>query len=193
MEERQDKRTNQYSGDADRPSRDWQALVDEQIAEAFRRGLFDNLPGAGKPLVIDDNPFAGDKRLAYHLLKTHNFAPPEIELDKEIRAELEEAEALAAQVRQRVDRAIARSAQLSSGEKRALKNWVERMVSEYRALLTGVNSKILTLNITAPSLMHRKTVQVERRVEELLRYVSPAIQACDGSRPDAGNDPQGTL
>ena len=31
------------------------ALVEERIQEALRRGDFDNLPGAGQPLALDDD------------------------------------------------------------------------------------------------------------------------------------------
>ncbi len=67
--------------------------VEEQIREAQARGEFDNLPGFGKPLDLDSNQFAGDKALAYSMLKQNGFAPPEIELAKEIRSESEKAEA----------------------------------------------------------------------------------------------------
>ena len=65
--------------------------IDEQIREAQGRGDFDNLPGAGKPLNLDENPFSGDKAMAYSLLKQNGYAPPEIELAKEIRTRFEKA------------------------------------------------------------------------------------------------------
>src|SRR5215467_10608200 len=67
--------------------------IDEQIREAQERGEFDNLPGTGKPLNLDDTLFTGDKAMAYSLLKQNGYAPPEIELAKEIRAEFERAQA----------------------------------------------------------------------------------------------------
>jgi hypothetical protein len=148
----------------DRPARNWQALVDEQIAEAFRRGAFDNLPGAGKPLVLDDNPLAGDKRLAYHLLKANNYAPPEIELDKDIRADLARADALAERIRRRA-RGSSRH-----GAQQAAMVWIARALREYRELLTEINRKILTLNIIAPALMHRRPVDIEQRMAELQQH-----------------------
>ncbi len=56
--------------------------IDEQIREAQARGEFDNLPGLGKPLNLDETLFTGDKAMAYSLLKQHGYAPPEIELAK---------------------------------------------------------------------------------------------------------------
>lgn len=155
---------------AQRPTqKNWQALIDEQIAEALQRGLFDDLPGAGKPLVLDDNPFAGDKRLAYHLLKANNFAPPEIELDKEIRGALERAEVLPMRLQRRAAYLAKRRLPPFPSEKREFALLVERTVEEYRTLLTEINRKILTLNLTAPAPMHRQPIDVEARVAALLQ------------------------
>jgi len=41
------------------------------------RGDFDGLPGAGRPLVLDDDPLVPeDLRLAYRILKNAGFVPP---------------------------------------------------------------------------------------------------------------------
>ena len=66
--------------------------IEEQIREAEERGEFANLPGAGKPLHLSGNPYAGDKAMGYNLLKSNGFAPQEIELAKEIRTEFERAQ-----------------------------------------------------------------------------------------------------
>jgi len=60
-------------------------LAEERIREAIERGEFDNLPGSGKPLKLeDDRHIADDLRLAYKILKNANCLPPELELKKEI-------------------------------------------------------------------------------------------------------------
>jgi hypothetical protein len=38
----------------------FQTWIDQQVADAERRGLFDNLPGAGKPLTVKPGPADGD-------------------------------------------------------------------------------------------------------------------------------------
>lgn len=73
----------------------WQSVVEEKIAAARERGDFDNLPGAGRPLKIEENPLAGDWELAFHVLETADMAPPWMEMSKEIR---EGRAALAAQL-----------------------------------------------------------------------------------------------
>ncbi len=76
-------------------SDDVESSVEKQIREAMARGDFDNLPGKGKPLKLDDDGLVPeDLRLAYHMLQSNGFAPEWIELGQEIeteRARLEEA------------------------------------------------------------------------------------------------------
>jgi hypothetical protein len=62
-------------------------LAEERIREAIERGEFDNLPGSGKPLKLeDDRHIPDDLRLAYKILKKAHCLPPELELKKEITA-----------------------------------------------------------------------------------------------------------
>jgi hypothetical protein len=64
----------------------FQRVVEERILEAQRAGAFDNLPGKGKPLKLEDQSWVPeDLRVAYHLLKNAHVLPPEAELLKEIR------------------------------------------------------------------------------------------------------------
>lgn len=62
-------------------------IVEDRIRRAQKRGLFDNLAGAGKPLpkdVIGDS-VPEDLRLSYRILKNADCLPPEVEVKKEIR------------------------------------------------------------------------------------------------------------
>ncbi|MDY6831155.1 MAG: DnaJ family domain-containing protein [Thermodesulfobacteriota bacterium] len=64
----------------------FEKIVEQRIERARREGAFDNLPGAGKPLALeDDRHVPEDLRLAYKILKNAGCLPPEIELRKEIR------------------------------------------------------------------------------------------------------------
>ncbi len=63
------------------------AIVEAKIAEAQRDGAFDGLPGAGKPLALDDDRLVPeDLRMAYRILKNAGFVPPEVEERKEAAA-----------------------------------------------------------------------------------------------------------
>lgn len=64
-----------------------QKIAEERIQEAMQRGEFDNLPGAGKPLQIEDlSMVPAELRMAYKVLKNGGCLPPELELHKEIRS-----------------------------------------------------------------------------------------------------------
>jgi hypothetical protein len=61
-------------------------IAEERIREAIERGEFDDLPGKGKPLNLeDDSHLPPDLRMAYKILKNADCLPPELELRKEIR------------------------------------------------------------------------------------------------------------
>lgn len=69
--------------------------VSKQIQEAMERGDFKDLPGKGKPQQRHDNPYIPPAvRTVNQMLKENGFAPRWIEVDKEIRAETENAEKL---------------------------------------------------------------------------------------------------
>ena len=64
----------------------FEKIAEQRIQEAMERGEFDNLPGAGKPLTLeDDSHLPADLRIAYKILKNADCLPPELELRKEIR------------------------------------------------------------------------------------------------------------
>ena len=140
--------------------------VEEQIQQAQERGEFDNLPGAGKPLDLDSNQFAGDKALAYSMLKQSGFAPPEIELAKEIRSESEQAEAKLAKLRHKGNSLRTRRIPPPAGEKRAFNVAVEKATADYDQLLRELNRKILTFNLLTPVSMHMPMFEVEKLVQQ---------------------------
>jgi len=60
-------------------------LAERKIQEARRRGELDDLPGAGRPVVLDDDRFVPEAlRAGYRLLKNAGFLPPELTLRREI-------------------------------------------------------------------------------------------------------------
>jgi hypothetical protein len=61
-------------------------LAEQRIRDAQERGEFDNLPGEGAPLKLDDDALVPEElRAAYRLLKNAGFVPPELEAHCEIR------------------------------------------------------------------------------------------------------------
>lgn len=59
-------------------------LAEQHILEAQKNGDFDNLPGSGKKLNIDDDSHIPEQlRGAYRILKNSGFLPPELEMRRE--------------------------------------------------------------------------------------------------------------
>jgi hypothetical protein len=63
----------------------FQKIAERRILEAIREGAFDDLPGAGQPLELEnDSHVPEDLRVAYKILKNAGFVPEEVALRKEI-------------------------------------------------------------------------------------------------------------
>jgi hypothetical protein len=60
-------------------------IAEERILDAQRAGVFDDLPGKGQPLNLEDLSWVPeDLRIGYHILKNAHVLPPEAELLKDI-------------------------------------------------------------------------------------------------------------
>jgi hypothetical protein len=54
-------------------------IAERRIAEAIENGELDDLPGAGRPLALDDDALVPeDLRVANRILKNAGIAPPEV-------------------------------------------------------------------------------------------------------------------
>jgi hypothetical protein len=63
----------------------FQRLAEQRILEAQRAGAFDDLPGKGKPLELEDLTWVPeDLRIGYKVLKNAHVLPPEAELIRDI-------------------------------------------------------------------------------------------------------------
>jgi hypothetical protein len=63
----------------------FEKIVEERIRRAIEKGEFQDLPGSGEPLSLeDDSHIPEDLRLAFKILKNAECLPPEIELRKDI-------------------------------------------------------------------------------------------------------------
>ena len=64
--------------------------AERRIAEAQKEGAFDNLPGEGRPLNLeDDSAVPEELRMAYKVLRNAGYLPPELADRKEINSILD--------------------------------------------------------------------------------------------------------
>ena len=60
-------------------------IAETRIREAIAQGEFDNLPGSGKPLNLEEYFSTPEElRMAFSILKNANCAPAEVELLNEV-------------------------------------------------------------------------------------------------------------
>ncbi len=149
--------------------------IEEIIQEATERGEFDNLAGMGKPLSLDDeNLYAGEKAAGYRLLKNNGYAPPEIELLKEIRSDRARAEQKLERLRTRGEALRHRAVPPFESEKRAYNAVLEKAIADYETNLRELNRKILSLNLSVPLSMHLPMLEVEKLVR-IFRECCPPL------------------
>jgi len=138
----------------------WHLIVERRLREAFAEGLFDDLPGAGKPLRWDDDALVPPAwRVAFHLLSQSGLAPAWIMLDAEIRKDLRAARQSFASA----------AAHLDEGDP-DYTGAVERLA----ARLAEINAAIDELNLRIPSPQwSRPRLDLDGEVELVQRLLDP--------------------
>jgi hypothetical protein len=132
----------------------WERLIDRQIREAMEAGKFDDLPFRGQRLPAEDDAYAGEFGLAFHMLRNAGMAPPWIEANKDVRG-----------LRARIDDLVTRAPTASPYARRRDRAALESLVVEY-------NAAVARLNAEAPTdRQHRRPVRLE---DELARYDAAA-------------------
>ncbi|MEN6348978.1 MAG: DnaJ family domain-containing protein [Syntrophomonas sp.] len=146
-------------------------LVGAMMKKAMELGEFDNLEGAGKPLDMEDNPFAApDLHMAYKILKDNGYAPYWIELGKEI-------EIMRAKLNKEVDH-FKRYTQMVFSEKRssgAIQRYEQKKNDFYiqsRERLQEIWGKILDYNLQCPvSWLGRANFDVDDEMSCLVKDI----------------------
>jgi DnaJ homolog subfamily C member 28 len=126
---------------------DW--ISEERIRAAMEEGKFDNLPGYGKPLNLDDNPFEPeDMRMANSLLRSNEFTPPWMEFGKEIDRDLETA-------RKRCVAGV-------SVER-------ERALAEFSITINALNRRIIDYNLRVPAAVFQRTMlDLQKEIDSII-------------------------
>ncbi|MBL8045605.1 MAG: DUF1992 domain-containing protein [Anaerolineales bacterium] len=152
---------------------DFDRIVEKILREAQANGKFDNLPGAGRPLKLDDANENSEEWAANHLMQNQNLRPAWLEEDSAIQAELEQA-------RQKLRRTHgwykAEGAQLqtATGEKAIRqREWAEaewrRAQAEFRQSLAQLNQRQRNLNLKVPlERFQRRLLDVEAELQKLI-------------------------
>lgn len=151
-------------------------LVENQILKAQQEGKFDNLPGSGQPINLEENPFEPPElRMAFKLLKDNDFAPYWIELGKEIDADLERLWQEVDYFR-RYTRMVYEKPPHPQAEKR-YENKKDHFIAECRINLENVSRKIIDYNLHCPAFtMGRSNINVSEQLDKVLDLIDSARQ-----------------
>jgi hypothetical protein len=135
----------------DRPTtvEEWADMVGKRINEAMRRGDFDNLPGHGKPLKMERDPFVpDDQQMANKILKNNDMTPLWIAERKDL---LRAVESWREQFRHVVSQAHANWIAAGSDPRRVQirQSW-ERWLVRWEDEIKDLNRRIGTFNLKQP-------------------------------------------
>src|ERR1041385_678642 len=143
------------------------AVAERKIQEAIEEGAFDDLPGKGRPLELDDDPFTPPHlRLANRILKNAGVLPDWMQLEKDIEAARRECSRMLQEMETAYPQRHAALDSPESMQKFAL--WHARMRSEYLRSIRQVNLEIAKLCLMAPSI-ERPFIPYQTR-EEARRF-----------------------
>ena len=144
--------------------------VNKQIEKAMERGEFSNLPGKGKPLKLETNPFLTPQaRMTNRLLKENGFAPRWVELEKEIKQEKAQLEKLLVNLknrRERLSTIVHQYPHRHEAVRRSFEHERARGITRYSEKLENLNRKIQRVNLLMPTrnrqyaLMNRETALI---------------------------------
>jgi DnaJ family protein C protein 28 len=137
--------------------------IEDAISRAMQEGHFDNLPGKGKPLKLDENPHEDPAwRVANRILKNGGFSLPWIESLREIETELEKA-------RDALSRTWSwRQASLSEKPAPEVELEWSRVQLVFREKIQNINKRILTYNLEVPSdRFQKRLLDPEREIQKI--------------------------
>lgn len=139
-------------------------VIENKIRQAMEEGAFDNLPGKGKPLKLDENPFVDkDWQMAFRLLEKEGFALPWMEKRNQIEGEY-------ARAREALARSWAWRAEQGAGGE--VEFWVEQewktALRRFEDKAAELNKRIDDYNLEIPvDIFYRKRIRVEAVLAEL--------------------------
>ncbi len=149
---------------------DHKNLIDEILGDAFRRGEFDNLPGAGKRLKVDDDldvHVPAELRVTHRMLKDSNLTPDWIAEGKAIEA----AEAAALR-KLYADARLAKGSRFDARRAPNPEQTLAQVEARWRAAqasfsaeVARINKRILAYNLKLPpGFAHKAAIDAEREL-----------------------------
>lgn len=139
--------------------------IEEIIRRAIQEGKFDDLPGKGEPLQLDDNPHEDPEwRAAHHILKSAGFTLPWIETLRQIESDLEAARVRFTQAWAWRQKTLAKDSEILLVES----EWT-RAVQSFKEQIATINDQIRSFNLGVPAERFQLTmIDPELEIEKTI-------------------------
>ena len=140
--------------------------IEEIIRHAMHEGKFDDLPGKGKPLQLDQNPHEDPEwRAAHYILKSGGFSLPWIESLNEIETNLLNARSALTQAWK-----WRKGADGDQIESLLLETEWERSVNTFQEQVESINKQIRSYNLEVPNVRFQlPLVNANQEIERITR------------------------
>lgn len=146
--------------------KNWQTLIDQMIRETIGDGNISHLPGAGKPLNLDDDLYTpADQQMAFKIMKDHHVAPDWMmagkalaQAEEKLRAQLE---LCATQYLHKHNQAIDKGAVIAEIQ---IENTWQAFIVEFSDRVERYNKEVLLYNISVPKQIPHKQILVSDKL-----------------------------
>ena len=151
--------------------------IEEHIRRAIESGKFNDLPGKGKPLNLDDDLWVdSDWRLAHHMLKSAGYTLPWIEMLKEIDLEIETARLALRRAWEYRKTSLASKDPASEADEECRRSQADaewqRAVQAFKDQAAKLNKRIFDFNLQVPS---EKFQRLQLNPEQEIKKVKSVI------------------
>jgi hypothetical protein len=148
---------------------EWGTYIDRQIRKAMEDGDFDNLPGQGKPLDLNENENTPDEmRMAIKILRDNDLAPDWIMQGQDIDKKGEDILKRLRQAASAYRAAINAPDATGSTRAAAARSW-QTVQATLTASVAKLNQEISVYNLKIPSgVTHKRALNLQREISLLM-------------------------
>jgi DnaJ homolog subfamily C member 28 len=154
----------------------WQLLIDQMIQESIGDGDVSHLPGAGKPLNLDDDLYTPkNMQVTFKIMKDNNIAPDWMATSKSLeKAEqklLKQIEIRASRYQIELRQALRNGTILKEIE---IEDSWKAYIADFAERVDRYNKQVLTYNLSAPKQIPHKQILVSEKL------ITTALQQTKG-------------
>lgn len=156
--------------------KNWQTLIEQKVKEAIGDGDVSHLPGAGKPLNLDDDIYTPKHmRVTFKVMKDNNVAPDWMMTGKaleQIEDKLLKQIAIRASRYQREYSQALRKGSIL--EEIQIEDSWKAYIAEFSERIERYNKEVLTYNLSVPNQVAHKQILVSENL------IVTALQQSEG-------------